>query len=1578
MKCALTIFITVLSVLCYAGIENFYSFNSTTESYSYITGTVISGLNADEALSSAIDIGFSFPYGTQNFTQLKVSSNGWVGLGTSFSNTLYVNQISSTTNLPILAPLWDDLSVSSGNVSYLLSGSSPNRCFTIQYQNFKWRYNASNAFNMQVKLFENGKIKFLYGPRSGTPLSGSASIGINITPGGYGWYYSVTPGSPGSASRYVENSSVSVFPTANRVYEFNPNLSDLAALTTVGDLYPTVANPAVYTVSVANLGSTTQSNYQVSLVTDTGLELASVAGPAIQSGATLEVPLSWTPASAGPMIIRGKVQMTGDANPGNDLGTPLNINVFPQDTSSVTIGSGVQSGEMPMAMGYSNSLFECMYYPVELGFTSSVIRGIKFYNNFETNMPGKATKIWLGTTNQTAFEAGGWIPSTQLTLVYDGVVDYPLGTNEISIILNTPFSYAGGNLVMMVNRPWDTASNNSLNKFFCQTPVYEAERSLLLGSSFTVYDPASPPTFGSIIPSGQFPKTTFVFSDAVLTQFFRVPTSLTPVNNLDGNSAAAWGDYDNDGDMDILLTGDSSGGVVISKVFRNDGNSQFIDIAAGLTGVTQGSVAWGDYDNDGDLDILLSGESLSDPSYCIAKVYRNEGNGNFTDVAAGLTAVAYSSVAWGDCDNDGDLDILLTGQNITYAGTTPPVSKVYRNDGNSLFTDVNAGLEGVRFSSVDWGDYDCDGDLDILLTGEHQTSSQPISWMPIARIYRNDGSGSFTDANAGLPGVKNSSSVWGDYDGDGDLDILLTGFLNGFSTQISAVYRNDGNNSFININAGLTGVYDGSATWSDYDNDGDIDILLNGRTNLIQGEMYSLSSLTKLYHNLGNNSFEEIDTILPVSASGVFAWGDYDNDGDLDLLQAGGTESDGGWTAFIYRNNTSSPNQSPSAPQNLMTVRSGNGLFLQWDGATDDHTSQNGLSYSLRIGTTPGGQEVSSPMADNSGLRRRPMSGQIKSNAGWKVNISPISANTQYYFSVQAVDGAWSGSPFAPEISRQALQLLSPNGGEYLRRTTTQTIRWSSVTSLTHVNIQLSVNNGTSWIPLNSTPIEAGSGSYSFTVPSVSSTQCLIKIVSNSDPTFFDLSDAVFTIGNNPVSSITLTSPNASKLQIGKSYSIAWTSQGVSNLRLDYSLDGGLSWQLIAENVEAGAGLYSWLIPDCAATDQVFLKASDASNASVNDLNDAPCSIVKLQLTSPNGAEVWSANSAYNISWLAENISDLRLEYSLDGGGVWITVAENIAAAAGSVSWTTPDAQSTQCLVRVTDMDDAEVNDASDSLFEIQTPLRVIAPNGAEILNVFYIYDIIWQAAATVQTVLLDYSTDNGATWQPVQSTPYDASAGIYSWFVPSTLSEFCRIRIKDSADSSVFDVSDNVFTITDQLFPPTAAFSASVNSGLVPLTVQFTDTSLPGTGFLELWHWDFGDGTVSTLQNPQHTYNQAGNYSVTLMVTNSEALSDTLVWVDCVAAISISDPPAAPSGLQIARDGSNVLISWAEVTQTESGAPLVPDLYMVYYSVTGEAMDYTFLGSTSGLTYTHEAALAGLDRVFYRVTAFKQIRSRN
>jgi predicted nucleotidyltransferase len=457
--------------------------------------------------------------------------------------------------------------------------------------------------------------------------------------------------------------------------------------------------------------------------------------------------------------------------------------------------------------------------------------------------------------------------------------------------------------------------------------------------------------------------------------------------------SAAWGDYDNDGDLDILLTGMlNSGGVKVSKIYQNSGTG-FAEVFAGsLKGVFCSSTGWGDYDNDGDLDIILTG---SGDSGVVSKIYENTGTG-FTELFPGsLTGVYRGSVAWGDYDNDGDLDILLTG----WTGVVP-VSKIYRNTGTG-FTEVFEGsLTKVIMSSVAWGDYDNDGDLDILLTGRINTSP----YNAVSKIYQNTGNG-FTEVhNGSLIGIWGGSVAWGDYDNDSDLDILLSGWTG--SVPVSRIYQNT-DSSFVEVFAGtLIGFGDGgfygwnSTAWGDYDNDGNLDILLTG---------FSTSTSAKLYRNTGTGFVEVFPGSLSSAVSGSVEWGDYDNDGDLDILMPGARSV----TSKIYQNTGTVFNHVPDAPTGLNASISNNDVSLNWNQATDSETPQDGLTYNLRISTSPDGINTLSPMADvNTGYRHVVRMGNTNHVTTWTIKDLP---DGTYYWSVQAVDNAFAGSPFTTE-----------------------------------------------------------------------------------------------------------------------------------------------------------------------------------------------------------------------------------------------------------------------------------------------------------------------------------------------------------------------------------------------------------------------------------------------------------------------------------------------------------------------------------------------------------------------------------
>jgi len=476
-------------------------------------------------------------------------------------------------------------------------------------------------------------------------------------------------------------------------------------------------------------------------------------------------------------------------------------------------------------------------------------------------------------------------------------------------------------------------------------------------------------------------------------------------------SSVAWGDYDNDGDLDVLLTGRGTGLIPLSSVYENTGSglAEDVSISGVLEDVYWSSAAWGDYDNDGDLDILLTGY---DGSGNHSRVYKNTGSGFMEDVSISsvLVDVSNSSVAWGDYDNDGDLDILLTGSD---SGSNR-LSKLYENTGTGFKEDLAASsvLTGVSNSSVAWGDYDNDGDLDILLTGYDGSIRRSY-------VYENTGSG-FTEnvsISSVLPGVNGSSAAWGDYDNDGDLDILLTGYGEGIG-PLSRLYENTGSGFTEDLAASsvLTDVINGSAAWGDYDNDGDLDILLTGDT-WIKGVNNGVS---RLYENTGSGFTENItaSSILTGVYYSSVAWGDYDNDGDLDILLTG---HDGdGFQSNVYRNNVVTNNIPPGAPGGLKSSMDGQQVSLSWDPPSPltYTTPFTSLTYNLRVGTASGLSDILAPMScvgtcgtGPDGYRQVPAMGAANHGLSATLNLPPGT----YYWSVQAIDHTFTGSPWAVE-----------------------------------------------------------------------------------------------------------------------------------------------------------------------------------------------------------------------------------------------------------------------------------------------------------------------------------------------------------------------------------------------------------------------------------------------------------------------------------------------------------------------------------------------------------------------------------
>ena len=280
--------------------------------------------------------------------------------------------------------------------------------------------------------------------------------------------------------------------------------------------------------------------------------------------------------------------------------------------------------------------------------------------------------------------------------------------------------------------------------------------------------------------------------------------------------------------------------------------------------------------------------------------------------------------------------------------------------------------------------------------------------------------------------------------------------------------------------------------------------------------------------------------------------------------------------------------------------------------------------------------------------------------------------------------------------------VTAPNGGEDWLVNDQHNITWTNQ-DLTNVRIEYSTNNGSTWLDVVAS-VPAVSGSYSWTVPNTPSSQCLVRISDATNALANDVSNSTFTI--SPL--VTVTAPNGGETwRVGDENNITWTSQNITNVKIEYSTNNGSVWLDIVASVPAASGSYTWTIPNTPST-QCLVRISDNNNVLINDMSNATFIIPNptVTVTTPNGGENWTVGTNHTLRWTSQNITNIRIEYSTDNGNVWLVVIAS-RPATGFYSWTTPNTPSTQCLLRISNVANAAIYDVSDSTFTIQEPVSV-------------------------------------------------------------------------------------------------------------------------------------------------------------------------------------------------------------------------------------------------------------------------------
>jgi hypothetical protein len=473
---------------------------------------------------------------------------------------------------------------------------------------------------------------------------------------------------------------------------------------------------------------------------------------------------------------------------------------------------------------------------------------------------------------------------------------------------------------------------------------------------------------------------------------------------------AKWGDFDGDDDLDLALCGALSGswdGTV--RTYENQAGTlverQTLD---GVYGRGSDHLAWGDYDADGDLDLAIAGiayyDAVPDTADQIARVYENDGNGNLTwDTANVLQGLVHASVAWGDYDSDGDLDLALTGWDYGAPTGEYLVGTLYRNDPLGLLApDTTVSLTGLVGGSGDWGDWDGDGDVDLLTTGAGGNTG--------TIFYKNDPVGTLTaDGDHGLPGVYWSDAAFGDYDGDGDLDLALTGLTDHPESSLARIYENDGAGEFSEVFDLIefpyaSDTFTSSCAWGDYDNDGDLDIVFCGCAE--DTSSGSSREYLKVCEYTGSGFVEQdfyFQGIDYGTYDGSLSWADVDRDGRLDLFVTGAGVPP---HAKLYDKIGGFPNSAPSSPTDIFVGLSPSGLHFTWNAAVDSETPTSGHYYCLRIGTTPGANNILS------GTYGTPLMGNV--GQGTEVVVDIPAAG--YHWGVRAIDSGFMVSEWSSDV----------------------------------------------------------------------------------------------------------------------------------------------------------------------------------------------------------------------------------------------------------------------------------------------------------------------------------------------------------------------------------------------------------------------------------------------------------------------------------------------------------------------------------------------------------------------------------
>jgi len=957
---------------------------------------------------------------------------------------------------------------------------------------------------------------------------------------------------------------------------------------------------------------------------------------------------------------------------------------------------------------------------------------------------------------------------------------------------------------------------------------------------------------------------------------------------LSGAHSAVTHDFNGDKKIDVIASGDRR-----INAYRNNGNGSWT-LARALNN-TEGSLGLTlvDVNLDGKMDIVCQTRTTQKVYW-----YENTSNFDFTRHTIADSIGECWSVQAADLDADGDMDIFAASQSLD-------LIRAYINDGSFNFSPlvVTENFGGAR--AVASMDVDQDGDMDIIGVASDDATLAWFESVPLPPSLtltspnggENWGEGSVQNITwtftGSISAVKlefssNGGSTWQSIDDNEPNDGIFawtvpTAASTNCKVRVTSVINenitdeSDGVFTIVTPNMTLTSPNGGEQ------------ILIGSNYNITWTDNTGLATIKIELSTNGGSTWTTVEAGAP--NNGSYSWTVPNNPSTTCLIRISdptdGTPNDVSNGTFTITN----PTLVLTAPNGGETWYIGTIQNITWN--TVGAISTVKLEFSANNGTI---WQTIVASVTNTGSYAWTIPASASNTC--RVRISDVSDATRTDISNAAFT-----------IATQFIGVTSPNGGQTLILGSLQNLTWISGGPIDNVKIELSRNGGGSWEVLTSST--TNSGIYPWLVSGAVSNNCLLRVSDAVDGNPVDISDGTFPIANL---TIILTAPNGGELwSYNTTYAVQWTTNGhVDGIRIEFSINNGTSWTLIAPNAP-NTGSYNWAVPN-NLSDTCLVRVSDSADGSPFDISDAVFRIVP-----PNRAPVadiggpYSAPRGVSMTFNASQSSDpdgdqLSFQWEFSDGqfmnGAQVSRSFNFVNQY-AVTLTASDGRGGESIAT-----------ANINIFN-QTPIA----NAGGPYNTKPGNSTNFDASASSDADgdILTYTWNFGDNTPPVvgdaQISHLYASLGAYQVIlkVQDTIGSF-------SYDTTTAVISNNLLPIVEIHASEVSVIGACTNTYQIDFTI---DVAQDPDGAVVGYDWDFDDGSPhsNSSTSVSHTFAVPGVYDVKLSLTDNEGA----VGVDSIRiSLTADQPPVASFMLPADTVAVNTLVSFDASSSSDVDGEIV------------------------------------------------------